>query len=101
MISYRVSFYKDLLNSDGHSFRCLQRQIDVLSDDPSRAQILAARLVDNDRLNADCVEVMPLPRAMTRSNTRPAGRPPAVNMHRAVPRDENIATWINSCGCGT
>ena len=31
MDSYRVSFYKDLLNSDGHSFKCLQRQIDVLS----------------------------------------------------------------------
>jgi hypothetical protein len=60
MNSYRVSFYKDLLNSDGHSFRCLQRQVDVLSDDPSRAQILAARLINNDRLNADCVEVMPL-----------------------------------------
>jgi hypothetical protein len=60
MNSYRVSFYKDLLNSDGHSFKCLQRQIDVLSDDPSRAQILAARLIDNDRLNADCVEVMHL-----------------------------------------
>ena len=60
MTSYRVSFYKDLLNSDGHSFKCLQRQIDVLSDDPSRARILAARLIDNDRLNADCVEVTPL-----------------------------------------
>jgi hypothetical protein len=60
MTSYRVSFYKDLLNSAGHSFKCLQRQIVVLSDDPSRAQILAAQLIDNDRLNADCVEVMPL-----------------------------------------
>ena len=29
MNSYRVSFYKDLLNSDGHSFKCLQRQVDV------------------------------------------------------------------------
>ena len=31
MNSYRVSFYKSLLNSDGHSFKCLQRQIDVES----------------------------------------------------------------------
>jgi hypothetical protein len=55
---YRVSFYKDLCNSDGHSFKCLQRQIDVQSDEPSQAIVLAERLVDNERLNADCVEVM-------------------------------------------
>ncbi len=61
MNSYRVSFYKDLLNSDGHSFKCLQRQIDVQSDDPSRALVLAERLIDNDRLDADCIEVMHLP----------------------------------------
>lgn len=60
MNSYRVSFYKDLLNSDGHSFKCLQRQIDVQSDGPSQALVLAERLVDNERLNADCVEVMHL-----------------------------------------
>ena len=60
MNHYRVSFYKDLLNSDGHSFKCLQRQIDVESDGPSQALVLAEQLVDNDRLNADCVEVMHL-----------------------------------------
>ena len=60
MNSYRVSFYKDLLNSDGHSFRCLQRQVDVQSDGPSRALELAERLVDNERLNADWVEVLHL-----------------------------------------
>ena len=60
MNSYRVSFYKDLLNSDGHSFKCLQRQVDVESDGPSQALVLAERLVDNERLNADCVEVMHL-----------------------------------------
>jgi hypothetical protein len=57
MNSYRVFFYKDLLNSDGHRFKCLQRQIDVQSDGPSQAQVLAARLIDNHRLNADSVEV--------------------------------------------
>ena len=32
MNNYRVSFYKDLLRfSDGHNFKCLQRQIDVQS----------------------------------------------------------------------
>jgi hypothetical protein len=29
MPGYRVSFYKDVLSSDGHSFKCLQQQIDV------------------------------------------------------------------------
>lgn len=60
MNSYRVSFYKDLLNSDGHGFKCLQRQIDVESDSPSQAVVLAERLVDNERLNADCIEVVHL-----------------------------------------
>ena len=57
MNNYRVSFYKDICNSDGHSFKCLQRQIEVQSIGPSQALVLAERLVDNDRLNADCVEV--------------------------------------------
>jgi hypothetical protein len=60
MNNYRVSFYKDLCNSDGHSFKCLQRQVDVQSDGPSEALALAERLVDNERLNADCVEVVHL-----------------------------------------
>jgi hypothetical protein len=57
MTNYRVSFYRDLLNSDGHSFKCLQRQVDVQSDSPSKAMMLAERLVDNERLDADCIEV--------------------------------------------
>ena len=60
MNHYRVSFYKNLLNSDGHSFKCLQRQLDVRADGPSQALVSAERLVDNDRLNADCVEVVHL-----------------------------------------
>ena len=60
MNNYRVSFYKDLLNSDGHSFKCLQRQVDVQSEGPSQAMVLAERLIDNERLNADCIEVMHL-----------------------------------------
>jgi hypothetical protein len=60
MNTYRVSFYKDLCNSDGHRFKCLQRQVDVQSNGPSHALVLAERLVDNERLNADCVEVMHL-----------------------------------------
>ena len=60
MNGYRVSFYKDLLNSTGHSFKCLQRQIDVESDDPSQALVLAEQQIGNKRLNIDCVEVVNL-----------------------------------------
>jgi hypothetical protein len=60
MNRYRVLFYKDLQNSDGHSFKCLQRQVDVQSDGPSQALVLAERLVDSERLNVDCVEVVHL-----------------------------------------
>jgi hypothetical protein len=60
MNNFRVSFYKDLCNSAGHRFKCLQRQVEVQSDDPSEAMRLAERLVDNERLNADCIEVMHL-----------------------------------------
>ena len=59
---YRVSFYKDLLNSDGHSFKCLQRQIDVESDSPSQALLVAEGLADNKRLDAECIEVVHLAR---------------------------------------
>lgn len=57
MHNYRISFYKDLLNSTGHSFKCLQRQIDVESDDPSQALVLAEQQIGDQRLNIDCVEV--------------------------------------------
>jgi hypothetical protein len=79
MNSYRISFYKDLLNSDGHSFKCLQRQVDVQSDGPSQALVLAERLVDNGRLNADCVEVMHL--GDHHEFRRPSGQSSAPGKH--------------------
>jgi hypothetical protein len=60
MNSSRVSFYKDLLNSSGHSFRCLQCQIDVQSNDSSQALVLAEQQIGSKRLNIDCVEVIHL-----------------------------------------
>ena len=75
MTNYRVSFYKDLLNSDGHSFKCLQRQVDVQSDGLSQAVALAERLVDNGRLNADCVEVVHL--SGHHELEQPSGQSPA------------------------
>ncbi|SDS53365.1 hypothetical protein [Bradyrhizobium canariense] len=60
MNNYRVSFYKDLLNSDGHNSKCLQQQIDVQSDGPSDALVLAEQRIDSARLNADRIEVVRL-----------------------------------------
>ncbi len=57
MNNYRVSFYKDLLNSDGHNFKCLQHQIDIQSDDPSQALFLAEQLIGNAPMDIDRVEV--------------------------------------------
>ena len=37
MSTYHVNFFKCVLNSDGHPFKCLQRRIDV-SDAESAAQ---------------------------------------------------------------
>lgn len=36
MSAYRVCFFKHLLSSDGHQFKCLQQQIDV--DDVESAE---------------------------------------------------------------
>ena len=79
MNSYRVAFYKDLLNSDGHSFKCLQRQVDVESEGPSQALVAAERLVDNERLNADCIEVMHL--ASHHQFEHPSSQPAAPCKH--------------------
>jgi hypothetical protein len=80
MNNYRVSFYKDLLNSDGHSFKCLQRQVDVRSEGLSQALVLAERLVDSERLNADGVEVMHLADGH-HEFARPSGHSPAPCKH--------------------
>ncbi len=37
MSTYHVSFFKNLLSSDGHQFKCLQQRIDI-SDAESSAQ---------------------------------------------------------------
>lgn len=61
MNKYRVSFYKDILNSDGHRFKCLQRQIDIRADSPSGALVLAEQLTESEHFGVDCVEVVHLP----------------------------------------
>ncbi len=64
MTHYRVSFFKDLLSSDGHSFKCIQRVIEVRrARSPDRAVEAAERRYErlhsirDWRLHADCVEL--------------------------------------------
>ena len=64
MSTYHVSFFKNLLSSDGHPFKCLQRRIDV-SDVESATQATesASRAFEALygcpwRLHADSIEVM-------------------------------------------
>ena len=53
-------FFGPAVAALGEMLLRLQRQIDVQSEGPSQALLLAERLVNNERLNADCVEVMHL-----------------------------------------
>ena len=64
MSYYRVSFFKDLLSSDGHPFKCIQGVIEIRrARSPGRA-VEAAELryerlhgVRDWRLYADCLEL--------------------------------------------
>jgi hypothetical protein len=76
--TYHVSFFKNLLSSDGHPFKCLQRQIDV-TDAESAAQAAesASRAFEALygcawKLHADSIEVNADPGQCikTRSNIR-------------------------------
>jgi hypothetical protein len=64
MATYHVSFFKNLLSSDGHPFKCLQRRIDV-SDVESAVQAaesasraFAALYGCPWQLHADSIEVI-------------------------------------------
>jgi hypothetical protein len=64
MSTYRVSFFKNLLSSDGHPFKCLQRRIDV-GDVESAAQAAESALRAFEalygcpwKLHADSIEVI-------------------------------------------
>ena len=44
MSHYRVNYYKNLLSSDGHRFKCLQQQIDLPNvESAQKAEETAAR----------------------------------------------------------
>jgi hypothetical protein len=64
MSGYRVSFFKYLLSSDGHRFKCLQQQLDIPDvESADQAVDSAARQFEelhglrNWKLFADSVEV--------------------------------------------
>lgn len=59
---YNVSFFKDVLSSDGHAFKCIQRVIPVGADSPAEAINAAKRQFEHHygigdwRLYAEAVE---------------------------------------------
>jgi len=57
MSDYRVNFYKTLLSSQGHSFKRLQKEIEVQSDTPSGALTLAQSRL-GPGFEPDCIEVI-------------------------------------------
>jgi hypothetical protein len=61
---YRVNFFKNLLSSDGHQFKCLQDQVDIVGvDSEAQAAELASqrfaklRGLSHWKLRADSIEV--------------------------------------------
>ena len=64
MSHYRVSYFKNLLSSDGHQFKCLQQQFDLPNVvDAEEAARAAARQCENLygihslKMFADAIEV--------------------------------------------
>jgi hypothetical protein len=64
MSGYRVSFFKNLLSSDGHPFKCLQQQLDIPDvESADKAVDSAARQFEtlhglrNWKMLADSIEV--------------------------------------------
>jgi hypothetical protein len=64
MTSYRITFFKKLLSSDGHQFNCPQQQIDILNS-ASREQARDAAIQKFESLHrsekwkgcADTIEI--------------------------------------------
>ena len=64
MSAYQVTFFKTLLSSDGHPFKCLQQRIGI-SDAGSSAQAVEAASKEFEalygcpwKLHADSIEVI-------------------------------------------
>ena len=64
MPTYRISFFKEVLSSDGHPFKCLQQAIEIGGARTANRAVQAAereyqnlRGIHDWRLHADYVEV--------------------------------------------
>jgi hypothetical protein len=63
MSAYRVNFFKTLLSSDGHAFKCLQQRIDISDAESSeQAEEFASKAFESLwgcpwNLHADSIEV--------------------------------------------
>ena len=91
MATYHVSFFKNLLSSDGHPFKCLQRRIDV-SEAESRAQAAASASRAFEvlygspwELHADSIEVIAADPAISSAPAAAGGRSPVRSAHAPRP----------------
>ncbi len=91
MTRYLVRFYKNLLSSDGHPFKCLQTQIDVKdAKDAAQAGRLACHAFEADhkirdwQLHADTREVVALEHAPDAASSSPNGRRAVWSFHDIV-----------------
>jgi hypothetical protein len=64
MSGYRVSFFKHLLSSDGHPFKCLQQQLDIPDAESAQKAVDSATRqfeklhgLPNWKMFADSIEV--------------------------------------------
>jgi hypothetical protein len=64
MAHYRVSFFKDLISSDGHPFKCIQKVIEISHARSADRAVKAAEIryerlhqVHDWMLHSDCVEL--------------------------------------------
>jgi hypothetical protein len=63
MKKFHVNFYKEILSSDGHPFRCLQGSFDVMARTPDRAGVAAKRRLERSsrvstwKFRADSLEL--------------------------------------------
>ena len=64
MSRYHVNFFKTLLSSDGHAFKCLQRRIDISDAESSEQAVeFASKSFESLcgcpwKLHADSIEVI-------------------------------------------
>jgi len=90
MVHYDVSFFRDLLSSDGHAFKCVQRVIAIDADSPDEAinaakqQLERHRSIGDWRLYAEAVEC--------EIKLRPLRRMPKATQHSVTRTEQTEKT---------